>query len=197
MKKRSFLFLGIVMLFSLVVFPNSSFAQEPEFELNYTFPPIIDLSDDDTMYDEVVDQSKAVVLAPTRRTYKITSKKVLGYGYGAYRSGPSGKGPGTLSINSSTTISRSYTNTISGDYPIGKKAISHSLGVTIGKSKTYGTSYSISIEKGKRKQIIYRPRYKNIQVKQRLYANGVATNIYKYATVKVFNNWDYSWKYIK
>ncbi|MBC1435722.1 hypothetical protein HB848_10255 [Listeria rocourtiae] len=131
---------------------------------------------------------------PTNITYKITSKTVHHYGYGAWRNGPSGKGPATLSLTNSKSVNSSFTASISGDYPIGAATIGSSLGVTIGKSKSYGTSYSITIPKGKKRQIIFRSRYKVTYVKQRLYANGIASNTYKTAKVTSFVNWDYSWK---
>ncbi|MBC1490714.1 hypothetical protein HB825_11815 [Listeria booriae] len=134
---------------------------------------------------------------PTNITYKITSKTIDHYGYGVWRAGPSGKGAATLTFSNSSGSDRSFTASISGDYPIGAATIGSSVGVTIGKSKAYSASYSITIPKGKKQQIIFRSRYKVINVKQRMYANGMATNTYKTAKVTAFVNWDYSWKDIK
>lgn len=162
-----------------------------------------DLNNPDTLYEAdgtPVDLSKpnySVMYGPTYITYKITSKKVTSHGYNKYRKGPSGRGPATLTMSKSSSVNTSFTSTISGDYPIGKGKIGASLGITIGATKTYGVTYSVKIPKKKKKQIIFRPRYKVYTVKQRTYANGQPTYKYKTAKVKAFENWDYDWKYIK
>lgn len=97
-------------------------------------------------------------------------------------------------------MSKSYTNTITGNYTIGKQKIANSLGVTIGQAKTYGTSYSISLGNGQRKTIIVRPKIKTYKVISTYYRYPVGTTGSKKAMktetsyVKVFNNWDYSWR---
>ncbi|MCK1993966.1 hypothetical protein GW626_02950 [Peribacillus muralis] len=206
LKKLSISLLVLVFVLS---FSFSTYAENNNSGEIVNFPiitdfneaPKVNLSIDDTEYpvveDEPMDSSKpAPRFGPTNITYKIVSKTHYGSGYKDYRTGPSGRGPATLSINSSKTINRSFTNTISGDYPIGKGKIAQSLSTTIGDAKTYGTSYSIPVEKGKTKLIIYRPFYYQYKVKQRQYVNGMATNTYKYAYVIVFQDWDYDWKYL-
>lgn len=143
--------------------------------------------------------AKAIIYN-TETVWKISSKKKTGTSTGPWRNGPSGKGPATLNINQSKTKDITVTSSISGSFPIGKKAIGSSLNITIGESKTYGTSYSVNIPSGKKYQIIYRPVYNVYTVKQRKYyrTGGIteATNTYSTATVKSFNHWEYSWKKI-
>lgn len=159
---------------------------------NINEAPLINLEDDPTEYTVENSNSRAVLI----RSWKIDSKKSAGTTTGGWRSGPSGRGKATLSATNSNTNNRSVTATISGDAPIGASKIGASLGINIGTSKSYGVSYSISIPKGKRQQIIFRPVYKLTTVKQRLYINGAKTNTIKTATVKSFSNWDYSFKTI-
>ncbi|MBC1210599.1 hypothetical protein [Listeria booriae] len=143
--------------------------------------------------------AKAIIYT-TETYWKITSKKKTGTSTGAWRNGPSGKGPSALNINQSTTKDISVTNSISGSYPVGKGTIGSSLGITIGTSKTYGTSYTVTVPKGKKYLIIYRPVYNVYTVKQqKYYRTGSitqASGTYSTATVKSFNHWDYSWKSI-
>lgn len=159
---------------------------------NINEAPLINLEDDPTEYTVENSNSRAVLI----RSWKIDSKKSAGTTTGGWRAGPSGRGKATLSATNSNTNNRSVTATISGDAPIGASKIGASLGINIGTSKSYGVSYSISIPKGKRQQIIFRPVYKLTSVKQRLYINGAKTNTIKTATVKSFSNWDYSFKTI-
>lgn len=131
--------------------------------------------------------------------WKITSKSVYRRKFGSWREGPSGKGPGDLSINESNTINRNFTASISGKYPIGVGAIGSSLGVDIGKSDTYGTSYRINLKENEIKTIIFRPKinvYKVVQTKYKInMLSGKMTPIREeVAYVDVFNNWDYSWR---
>lgn len=129
--------------------------------------------------------------------WEIYSKKKISTNYGSWRDGPSGKGPATLSINSATTLNKSFTNTISGSYPIGEAQVASNLGVSIGKSKTYGTSYLIKIPSGVRQMIIFRPRYDTYEVKQRYYAKGTLTGKTSTCKVKIFSDSDYDFKSIK
>jgi hypothetical protein len=155
--------------------------------------PKVDLSKDDTLYPDV-NSANSLARSATSLGWKIHSKKLVSTNYGPWRNGPSGSGPATIGINKGSIANLSYTNTISGSFPIGSASIGNSLGVTIGKSDTYAASYSISIPKGKRKMIIFRPRYKTYQVVQRYYAKGTFTGKTATATVKVFDNWDFSSK---
>ncbi len=113
--------------------------------------------------------------------------------------GPSGKGPGTITLSNAKGYNFNVTNTISGSYTsVG--AIASSLGVTIGKSKTYSTSYSVKVPNGKRYQIIYRPQFKVYKVIEteyyRIDGYDTKTGRTKTSYVSVFSNWDYSWKSI-
>lgn len=195
--RKKYLPLFILMFTLLISFPILSKASEMEQGVDYETgnTPVVDLSVDDTMYEVESITTKAA--PPLVLTYKITKKEVVGRGMDAFRNGPSGTGPATLGINQSDTINRTYTNTISGKFPIGKGEIAASLGVTIGEAKTYGTSYSIPVEAGKRKMIIYAPEYVLYEVTQRLYKNGIATDNYETAQVKVFESWYYDWKYVQ
>jgi len=101
--------------------------------------------------------------------WKITGKIVDRTEFGDWRVGPTGLGPGSLNINQSTTLNRSFTNSISGCYPIGVSTIAASLGTTIGVAKTYGTSYTITLRDGERKTIIFRPKIKVWKITQTYY----------------------------
>ncbi|WP_053217692.1 hypothetical protein [Virgibacillus senegalensis] len=131
----------------------------------------------------------------------VTSTSVVSNSFGSWRVGPTGHSPGTLSVNESTTLNRSYTNTISGNYSIGKSAIGSSLGVTIGKSQTHGTSYTISLSTGQTKTIIVRPKIKRYKVISTYYRYPVGTTGSRKAIktetayVNTFNGWDYNWRY--
>ncbi|ENY8332336.1 TPA: hypothetical protein ACKONR_000406 [Clostridioides difficile] len=158
--------------------------------------PKVDLSKDDNLYPDI--NSSSSTFANPAIGWTIHSKtKVPGTYYGAWRNGPSGKGPATLSINNSSSINRSFTNTVSGSYPVGEGSLSTSLGVTIGKVKTYGTSYSIPIKANEKRMIIFRPRYTKYKVEQWYYAKGSFTGKTATAYVSVFSDWDYSSKAIK
>lgn len=155
--------------------------------------PKVDLSKDDTLYPDV-NSTNSLARSSTSLGWKIHSKKLVSTKYGPWRNGPSGSGPATLGINKGSIANLTFTNTISGSYPIGKASIGSSLGVSIGVSKTYSASYSISIPKGKRKMITFRPRYKTYQVVQRYYAKGSFTGKTATANVNVFDGWDFSSK---
>lgn len=78
-------------------------------------------------------------------------------------------------------------------------AIGASLGVDIGKSKKYETSYRINLKENEIKTIIFRPKidvYKVVQTKYKInMLSGKMTPIREeVAYVDVFNNWDYSWR---
>lgn len=133
--------------------------------------------------------------------WRVTSKTVVGYPYGGWRNGPSGRGPATISIGkaSSSSYDFSVTNTITGSYT-SAWSIAQALGVTIGKSKTYSVSYSLNVPRGKKYQIRYRPQFKKYKVVQTQYykidgkAHKTGT---KTSYVKVFSNWDYSWRAVR
>lgn len=153
----------------------------------------VDLSEDTTEYKDTTE------IQPRTDGYyywSVTSKSVVSNPYGDWRTGPSGKGPATLSFTNSSTYSRSVTNTISGSYT-SVSTIASSLGVTIGTAKTYSASYSVSVPSGKRYQIKYRPQFKRYKVVQTQYykIDGYSskTGSTKTCYVNVFSNWDYSW----
>ncbi|WP_155812751.1 hypothetical protein [Oribacterium sp. oral taxon 078] len=133
-------------------------------------------------------------------SWRVISKSVSGYSFGNWRKGPTGRGPGSLSINEGSTLNRNFTNTISGAYSWGEGNIGLSLGVSIGKSETHGTSYTIQLNKGQIKTILLRPKIKIYRVVTGYYklpvnAAGRAKLIKKETSyVRVFNGWDYSWK---
>jgi len=132
--------------------------------------------------------------------WEITSKTVDSNTYGAWRTGPTGKGPATVSMSQSSSLNISFTNTISGSYTIGKTAISESLGITIGTSETYGTSYAINIPDNSTRTIIYRPKIRTYKVvsKHYRYPVGVYANRTAIKTetsyVDSFSGWDYSYR---
>ncbi len=129
-----------------------------------------------------------------------TTPGVYSYNYGNWRTGPTGFGPAKLSINKESGLNRGFTSTISGSWPVGISTINTLLGVSIGQSINHGTSYTISIESGKRKTILYRPKYIKYKVKQEYYQQDTWTGEKKLLSTSVayvtkFNAWDYSWKY--
>lgn len=138
---------------------------------------------------------------PTFEYYwSITSKTLYRTKFGEWRVGPTGFGPGSLSINDSQTINRNFTASISGQYPMGIGTIGSSLGVIIGRSSSYGTSYTITLASGERKTIIFRPKVNVYRVVQTRYRLNTVTNERvvmetQTAYVDVFNNWDYSWRH--
>lgn len=147
------------------------------------------------------DDSKNQPYGPIFEYYwKITSKTIYNTKFGAWRDGPTGFGPGSLSINESQTINRNFTASISGEYPVGLGTIGASLGVDIGKTKSYGTSYTINLASGERKTIMFRPKinvYRIVQTRYKvnMYTGEMTPIDTKIAYVDVFNNWDYSWRY--
>jgi len=194
-KKVKYL-VSILIIISLAAStPYSAFASEeklpvhPDSEVNH-----IDLGEDNNEY---IDSADIQLRTDGYYYWKVESKKLISYNYGGWRNGPSGKGPGTVTLSNSSGVNRSVTNTISGSYTK-VSDISASLGVTIGVSKTYTTSYSVTVPSGKRYQIIYRPRYKYYKIVQRKYykidGHSSKTSNTKTCYVKVFANWDYSWK---
>lgn len=193
-KSISILLLSLLVLFSTHV---SAFADDKYLVSSY--------SDVANNYIEKHDLSEEGVRnineirSDGHYFWKITSKSVNGYSYGGWRMGPSGKGPATLGLTSTKGYNLAVTNTISGSYTsIG--TISNSLGVSIGVSKSYSASYSVKVPKGKRYRIIYRPHFKVYKVVEtqfyRIDGYSVKTPITKTSYVKVFSNWDYSWKRI-
>lgn len=162
--------------------------------------PEPDLSKDDKLYvapgDSNVNDKEISLSGNPALGWKVQSKTYVSTHYGSFRDGPSGRGPGTITLTSSSTVNRSFTNGITGSFPMGKANIGASIGVTIGEAKTYGTSYSITVPSGYRRQIIFRPKYKKYKVVQAYYAKGSPTGKTATAYVTIFSNWDYSWRNI-
>lgn len=134
-----------------------------------------------------------------RLRWEIADKSKYRTKYGEWRDGPTGRGPGTLSINDSHSINRSYTASISGDYPVGEGTIGASLGVQIGESETYGTSYSVKLDDDERKTIEFRPKVQVYKVTQNFvqidtYTGEKTVLSTDYAYVDVFHSWDYDWR---
>ncbi len=130
--------------------------------------------------------------------WEITSNTPHQLKFGAWRTGPTGRGPATLSITNQTGYNRSFTATISGEYPIGLSLIGVELGVVIGQYQEYATSYSIEIPAGERRTITFRPKiqvHKIVQTYFR-YNNYTGTKEAmdtKTAYVDTFIDWDYDW----
>ena len=120
-------------------------------------------------------------------------------GYGAWREGPTGLGPRALSINDPEDIDRWFTTTLTGEYSVGKARIEAAVGVPIGGSVEYDTSYLLFLEEGDRKTIRFRPKMK-IQTVESNYCRapigggGTATVLKtERAYVTSFIEWDYSY----
>ena len=189
MKKIIAMFLSIIMICSLV--PCAFAAEAKEDNTTTTIG-------NSTQSDIGEIQPKGLY----DYAWMIDSVTVSRYGFGAWRTGPSGYGPATLDINESTTLSRTFTNSISGDYSIGKATISAKLGVSIGVAETHGTSYTVTVEKGKRKTIICRPKTVTKKIVSSYYK--IPTGIVGGKKEKIksetcyvtyFNGWDDNWRY--
>jgi len=155
---------------------------------------------EDVLLQESNDVDTIVPMQLYEYIWQVTSKTGNPITYGTWTDGPTGLGPADLDINESETISREYTNSITGEYTIGKSKIAASLGTTIGIAKTYGTSYSIQLADGVRKTIIFRPKLKVYKVISTYYRYPVGLPGEKVAIatetcyVTTFVNWDYSWR---
>ena len=125
--------------------------------------------------------------------WKVTNKSLVDTTNGNWRSGPSGKGSCTLTMNNAFSV----TNTSTGTYS-STADISAALGVSIGVSKGYATSYAVKVPKGKKYQILYRAQYKKYKVVQTKYykIDGYSSSTGKTQTccVYAFSNWDYTYK---
>lgn len=125
--------------------------------------------------------------------WKVDSTSYYTYSYGAWRNGPSGKGPSTLTISDSDTYNFQVTNTISGSYG-NLKVIEASLGVTIGRAITHSDSYSHEVPAGKRQQIIYRPGFEVHKVVESKYTQFGKKLETRTSYVYIFDSWDFSYK---
>ena len=120
-------------------------------------------------------------------------------GYGAWREGPTGLGPGLLNINDSENIDKWFTTTLTGVYSVGKARIEAAVGFKTGGSAEHETSYSLFIEDGVRKTIIFRPKMKIQTIESKYYrvpvgTGGTATVLKtERAYVTSFIEWDYSY----
>lgn len=130
----------------------------------------------------------------------ISVDKNYSTGYeSTWRSGPEGKGPGSLSINESTSINRSFTTSITaGTGKPGVSTLSAAIGVTIGSSETHGTSYTITLKSGESKQIIFRAVYRIYRVYSEYRSYDQQDNYEvkdtDYTNVAVFDHWAYDWR---
>ncbi|MDD4371966.1 MAG: hypothetical protein PHD56_12965 [Anaerostipes sp.] len=198
-KKNKWLY-GLILLMVISIVPFKAVkAADTERD--------IQVANDSEVWNEDLSEDNNEYVIPTENKqrsdgyyyWKVTSKSVVSHPYGSYRNGPSGKGKATLTLSNSSTFSRTVTNTISGSYT-STGTIASSLGVSIGIAKTHSTSYSVSVPARKKYQIIYRPRYKKYKVVQTQYhrMDGYSskTGSTKTCYVKVFENWDYTWKRI-
>lgn len=194
MKKRKVILQMLIALGILFIVgkPLTVFGDEPAIDSEVRSEK---LGEDFQEYD-IQKQSEGVV--PFSQGYyfwKVTSKSVVGYPYGAWRNGPTGRGPATLSFTNSSGYSRSVTNTISGSYT-SISTISASLGVSIGVTRTYSVTYSVNVPKGSTYQIRYRPQFKRYKVVETQYykIDGYTRKVgQKISYVDAFYNWNYSW----
>lgn len=131
--------------------------------------------------------------------WKIVQKSRVSNEYGSWRYGPSGYGKGTITLTDGTSSGTSVTNTISGSYT-SIATISASLGVSINESASHSVSYSHSIPAGQHHQIIYRPCFVVYKVVEKQYyvdhGSSVPTGDTKTCYVRIWINWDYSWRNI-
>lgn len=197
MKKLTRIIVSMVLIFTIMIGLSEN-ASANTLTVSTTDSEIVD---EKLITTEKNEDEK--VIKPLRTDgysyWKVTSKSVNSYRYGDWRRGPSGRGPGTITLTNSSEYNFNVTNTISGSYTsVG--TIANSLGVTIGKSKKYSAGYIIEVPNGKRYQIIYRPNFKVYKVIEteyyRIDGYDTKTGRTKTAYVSVFSNWDYSWKSI-
>lgn len=214
-KRLLFMTLALVIMLgmgtSVFATKNSDFGLlKKEFEnqpLNQIHPDSevvninLNVGNEEKIY--IQDKSDTSLITPMGPLYEyfwaISSKSKVRMDFGSWRDGPSGKGPANLSINQATNLDRSFTASLTGEYPVGKGTIEASLGITIGTSKSYGTTYDIDIPSDTIRTIIYRPKIDVYEVTQTYYRmnsiTGELTSMdKKVATVEAFNNWDYSWR---
>ena len=188
MKKLLTMFMSLVMIFTLI--PSALAVEVPKEPQISSTESAVQEETDNPQPNNLYDYA-----------WIIDSVTVTKTGYGPWRVGPTGLGPGTLNINDSKTVSRTYTNEISGSYSIGKSAIGSKLGVSIGVAQTHGTSYSINLKSGERKTIIFRPKTKTTKVVTGYYKIPVGIVGAKKQKLKEeicyvtsFVSWDYSWR---
>lgn len=128
--------------------------------------------------------------------WKIYSKTQLSNSYGTWKDGPSGWGPGTLTLSNGYSVTHSY----SGTLVVSKSSVEASVGYAISGSYTYTASYSVNPPCGEKWKITFREVYKNHKVTQRKYEHidgqDYWLNEYAYVYTKGFLTWDYDYKVI-
>lgn len=193
------LLLALILVFLMSLGVMADVAEPVDDSNNEILDMNMMLDEQASIYDNVAS-SGIPLRTDGRYIWKVTSKTTVGHPYGSWRNGPSGKGPSTLSLTNSSGCNLSVSNTISGSYT-SVADISNALNVSIGVSIEHSASYSVKPPKGKRYQIIYRPQYKKVKVIQTKYYRidgyDTKTSDTKVSYVKIFENWDYSWKEIK
>jgi hypothetical protein len=126
--------------------------------------------------------------------WKIYSKAKLSDVYGPWWNGPSGWGPGNITLSDGKSVSNSYTGTLK----VSKSKVDASVGFNISTTYSRTTSYSVPVPSGKEYTIIYRRRYDKWKVVQRQYMHVDHTNKWtnNYATIypKKFDFFSYDWK---
>ncbi len=152
----------------------------------------------DTVTPLVKEQQnyKDTLSIPILYGWKIVSISSSGDGYGAWRLGPSGRGPGQITLSDSNSSSIGYSATISGSIKTPTDEIGSSVGVSINVSKSHSVSYTVNLTSNKMIQVEYRPHYKIEKVTQREYLispTTLATSNTAVAYVNVFENWQYSY----
>lgn len=126
--------------------------------------------------------------------------------YGSWRNGTSG-GSNTSASNLSLNYTHnesyniSFTASVSGSYTNGS-TIGSALGVTLGAAKGYslGSGYSVTVPKGSRYLIKYRPVYYKYKVVETKYWERYITGVgwdrivveTKTCYVDVFSHWDFT-----
>lgn len=168
----------------------------------YAVPTFANTSEDittaSTTYEtnEIAEETKPMRI-DGHYTWKVVSKQVTGSTYGGWRNGPSGYGPGSISLTNSTSSGIGVTNTISGSFT-SIAAISASLGVTINQSISHSVTYTHKLNSGEHHQIIYRPVFSVYKVVQKQYyvdhGSQAYTGASKTCYVNVWKHWDYSWR---
>jgi hypothetical protein len=129
-------------------------------------------------------------------SFRVSSKKLIGYSYGEFRQIASNKSGATSNGQTlSASTAKTYSHSVSGTAQITYKAISASLGFDVTSSRTLTATYSVKLNKGQKAKIYARPMYEIHKVSLQRYHSGTnACNFWaKYgtATVRKFVGYDY------
>lgn len=175
MKRIVSLFLAVVMM--MLATPSLLAATEPNLNA-------------ETEYINEISPRDA-----TTTTFWEYEKTPIGADYGDWRDGPSGKGPGTITLSKDVSYTESFSGSIGGS----TTNMNATLGFDVGVSRSHGSSYSITPPSGVVYTIIFRAKLMNYNVKQTQIRLNIATGErtvldVRYAVVGKFIDWEYDYR---